>query len=42
LGDEERRAMGYRGTQHARQNFTIEAMTERTLLVYERLLGQKG
>jgi glycosyltransferase involved in cell wall biosynthesis len=41
LGAEGRRVMGERGTQHARQNFTIEAMTDRTLLVYERLLGQK-
>ncbi|MCQ8184533.1 glycosyltransferase family 4 protein [Parvularcula maris] len=42
LGAEGRRAMGERGTQHAGQKFTIEAMTTSTLLVYERLLGQKG
>jgi glycosyltransferase involved in cell wall biosynthesis len=42
LDANERQAMGERGTHHAGQNFTIEAMTTSTLLVYERLLGQKG
>ncbi|MEM7519109.1 MAG: glycosyltransferase family 4 protein, partial [Planctomycetota bacterium] len=41
-GDDERRAMGSRGMEHARQAFTTEAMTSATLEVYAKVLKLRG